>query len=266
MSLPPEMLQQRYSAIERAYSERRWPEVESLSQGLLAELEPNPADPLQLRLVLLLGHTRLYGLADPSGARHCYDSVLEHGEEPTLRDIAQQGLAQCGQAADQQPASSKAAAPWLTDSDPSAPGSRMTAVTTLDATPWLGERTDAEQGSRPPEPEPEARSEREPEPEVPSPTPPPPARAPSLDSDPVVTPLPPHGAALEALPELAGEIVDEPEQIAVAQADPLLRQEVELEELTSPLGELTAADGDPRELSSDQLDDLSRGLLRIRLA
>jgi hypothetical protein len=68
------------------------------------------------------------------------------------------------------------------------------------------------------------------------------------------------------LPELAGEIVDEPEQIAVAQADPLLRQEVELEELTSPLGELTAADGDPRELSSDQLDDLSRGLLRIRLA
>jgi hypothetical protein len=61
------------------------------------------------------------------------------------------------------------------------------------------------------------------------------------------------------LPELAGEIVDEPEQIAVAQADPLLRQEVELEELT-------AADGDPRELSSDQLDDLSRGLLRIRLA
>jgi hypothetical protein len=64
---------------------------------------------------------------------------------------------------------------------------------------------------------------------------------------------------LEALPELTSEIVDEPEQIAVAQADPLLRQEVELEELT-------AADGDPRELSSDQLDDLSRGLLRIRLA
>lgn len=184
MSLPPEMLQQRYSAIERAYSERRWPEVESLSQGLLAELEPNPADPLQLRLVLLLGHTRLYGLADPSGARHCYDSVLEHGEEPTLRDIAQQGLAQCGQAADQQPASSKAAAPWLTDSDPSAPGSRTTAVTTLDASPWLGGRTDAEQGSRPPEPEPEAQSEREPEPEVPSPTPPSPHALPPWTATP----------------------------------------------------------------------------------
>ena len=259
MSLPPEMLQQRYSAIERAYSERRWPEVESLSQALLAELAPNPADPLQLRLVLLLGHTRLYGLADPSGARHYYDSVLEHCEEPTLRDIAQQGLAQCGPAAEQQPTSSEAAAPWLADSDPSAPGSRTTPVTTFDASPWLGERTDAEQGSRPPEPEPEPQSEREPEPEVPSPPPDPAASAPSQDSDPVVTPPTPQGAALEALPELTSEIVDEPEQIAVAQADPLLRQEVELEELT-------AADGDPRELSSDQLDDLSRGLLRIRLA
>lgn len=92
MSLSPEILQERYSAIELAYSERRWPEVESLSQALLAELSPNPADPLQLRLVLLLGHTRLYGLADPSGAHHYYASVLEHCEEPTLRDIAQQGL------------------------------------------------------------------------------------------------------------------------------------------------------------------------------
>lgn len=265
MSLPPEMLQQRYSAIERAYSERRWPEVESLSQGLLAELEPNPADPLQLRLVLLLGHTRLYGMADPSGARHYYDSVLEHCEEPTLRDIAQQGLAQCSQAAEQQPARSEAAAPWLADSDRSAPGARTTPATTLDASPWLGELTDAEQGSRTPEPEPEAQSEREPEPEVPSPPPAPPASASSQDVSPAVTPLPPQGTALEALPELASEIVDEPEQIALAQADPLLGQEVELEELTSSRAEHTAADEDPRELSSDQLDDLSRGLLRIRL-
>jgi hypothetical protein len=265
MSLPPEMLQRRYGAIERAYSERRWPEVESLSQGLLAELEPNPADPLQLRLVLLLGHTRLYGLADPSGARHYYDSVLENCEEPTLRDIAQQGLAQCGPAAEQQPFSSEAAVPWLAGSDPSAAGARTTSVTTLDASPWLGERTDAGQGSGPPAPEPEAQSEREPEPKVPSATPAPPASAPSQDSNPVVTPLPPQGAALEALPELASEIVDEPEQIAVAQADPLLRQVVELEELTSPRGEHTAGDEAPRELSSDQLNDLSRGLLRIRL-
>jgi hypothetical protein len=36
MSLSPEMLQERYSAIELAYSERRWPEVENLSQALLA--------------------------------------------------------------------------------------------------------------------------------------------------------------------------------------------------------------------------------------
>ena len=35
MSLSPEIQQQRYAAIELAYSERRWAEVESLSQELL---------------------------------------------------------------------------------------------------------------------------------------------------------------------------------------------------------------------------------------
>jgi hypothetical protein len=62
-----------------------------------------------------------------------------------------------------------------------------------------------------------------------------------------------------------GEIVDEPDQIAVAQADPLLRQELVLEELTSPGEDNSSAGDSTGELTADQLDDLSRGLLRIKL-
>ena len=267
MSLPPEKLQERYSAIERAYSERRWPEVESLSQGLLAELEPNPADPLQLRLVLLLGHTRLYGLTDPSGARHYYASVLEHCDEPTLRDIAQQGLAQCDREAEAQAPITQAAAPWLTDSAPAAAGAATQPAASDDASPWLSELAGA------------AGQESGQTAEVPeSPSPP---AAPSADLPAIASPAEPAPEAstpeqepeLAAIPErlsepeaeLVGELVDEPEQIAVAQADPLLRQELVLEELGSPERGDSPASDDPREWTADQLDDLSRGLLRIRL-
>jgi hypothetical protein len=65
---------------------------------------------------------------------------------------------------------------------------------------------------------------------------------------------------------LVPEIVDEPEQIAVAQADPLLRQELNLEELTPPEPSSASTLPDPEELSAEQLDDLARGLLRIRLS
>ena len=262
MSLPPEKLQERYSAIERAYSERRWPEVESLSQGLLAELEPNPADPLQLRLVLLLGHTRLYGLTDPSGARHYYASVLDHCEEPTLRDIAQQGLAQCDREAEAQLPITQAAAPWLTDSAPAAAGAATNAAASEDASPWLDELADAGKES----------GHTVEEPERPSPAADPPAIAASPEPEPEASAQeqePGLAAEPERLsepePELVGEIVDEPDQIAVAQADPLLRQELVLEELTRPGEDNSSAGDSPGELTADQLDDLSRGLLRIRL-
>jgi hypothetical protein len=65
---------------------------------------------------------------------------------------------------------------------------------------------------------------------------------------------------------LVPEIVDEPEQIAVAQADPLLRQELALEELTPPEPSSASTLPDPEELSAEQLDDLARGLLRIRVS
>jgi hypothetical protein len=270
MSLPPEKLQERYSAIERAYSERRWPEVESLSEGLLAELEPNPADPLQLRLVLLLGHTRLYGLTDPSGARHYYASVLEHCEEPTLRDIAQQGLAQCDREAETQAPITQAAAPWLTDSAPAAAGAATNPAASDDASPWLSELAEAgqesgqaveRQGSASPAADPPAIAPpAEPEPESSAPE-----QKPGLAAMPERLSEPEPELVSESEAEPVGEIVDEPEQIAVAQADPLLRQELVLEELGHAAEPSTPASDDPRELTADQIDDLSRGLLRIRL-
>jgi hypothetical protein len=275
MSLPPEMLQQRYSAIELAYSERRWPEVESLSQALLAELTPNPADPLQLRLVLLLGHTRLYGLADPSGAHHYYASVLEHCEEPTLRDIAQQGLEQCAQQTDPPPSqaapaptSAEPAAPWLVGDEQAQPSganpeaAEASATPSADATPWLSAQEDPvslqpQVGPHDPPPENGVNPVE--------------SRAPLAPEQPADTILaaiaePSFSSPSEPAGVLVPEIVDEPEQIAVAQADPLLRQELALEELTPPEPSSASTLPDPEELSAEQLDDLARGLLRIRVS
>ncbi len=182
MSLSPEIQQQRYAAIELAYSERRWPEVEQLSQDLLAEVPANPADPLRLRLELLLGHTRLYGLGDSSAARQHYACVLAHGTEATLRDIAQQSLDQC------------------------------------------------EQLERP--------SQGDPSPVAEAP--------------------------------LLAEIVEEPEQIAVALADPQRRQELELEERlviqpSNSAGPVDPLHFDPSQLSPGELEELSKGLLLLSL-
>ena len=259
MSLSPEMQQQRYSAIELAYSERRWPEVESLSQGLLAELGPNPADPLQLRLVLLLGHTRLYGMADAAGAQHYYDSVLEHCEEQTLRDIAQQGLAQCDrlvqQASENRP---QAAAPWLTSAEPAQvpagelggggrPEGGARPATGNDAAPWLSDLDLP--AALPPETDP---AELLPEPTFS------PARAAENEASAAITRM-----------ILVPEIVEEPEQIAVAQADPRQQEEVQIQELQlsqQPIpSEKRPLLPDPEELSAEALNDLSQGLLRIRV-
>jgi hypothetical protein len=98
MSPSPESLQERYAAIERFYAEQNWPEVEGQSQALLAELPADPAHPLRQRLLLLLGHTRLYGRGDQAAASRYYQEVLASNPEPVLRQIAEQGLQQSGQA------------------------------------------------------------------------------------------------------------------------------------------------------------------------
>ena len=245
MSQSADTLEQRYSAIELAYSEQRWAEVERLSQALLAELGPNPADPLQVRLVLLLGHTRLYGMADPAGARHHYASVLEHCDEPTLREIAQQGQEQCDQhqpvALTSGPISKptgKPAAPWLGEDNRSAPAAAEPGRST-DATPWLSSHGEIQAT--------EAAAAQA-APWAPD----------SLEGGP---------ASAQAL---VPEIVDEPEQITVAQADPRRREELPLDAVPPHRSESGKSPHDPGELSTqlstEQIEDLARGLLRIRLS
>ena len=95
MTASPNSLQQRYGGIERLYSERQWDVVSRLSEELLLELPDDPAQPLRQRLQLLLGHTYLYGYQDSSTAAGFYNRVRAATEEPLLRDIADQGLAQC---------------------------------------------------------------------------------------------------------------------------------------------------------------------------
>ena len=95
MTTSPNSLQQRYEAIERVYSERKWDVVIRLSEELMLELPGESADPVRQRLQLLLGHTYLYGYEDRATATGFYSRVQAATQEAVLRDIADQGLEQC---------------------------------------------------------------------------------------------------------------------------------------------------------------------------
>ena len=267
MSLSPEIQQQRYAAIELAYSERRWTEVESLSQELLQELADDPADPLRLRLVLLLGHTRLYGMGDAAAAREHYTSVRDHGSEPTLLEIAKQGLEQCLQMEQPTATAATAAAPWLSESPQggtaaAGPGGGSGGS---DAAPWLTPNPTAQPAPAPQEPAAVEAPAALAAPTDESST----AAGPSAGDDGLAG----SGVKAEApAPDpLVAEIVEEPEQIAVALADPQRREEVAVDllgEQAEPRPALAAAPQDPLHfdadaLSPEELRELSRGLLRL---
>jgi hypothetical protein len=95
MAATPDPLQQRYEAIERVYSERRWDDVARRSEELLLELPDDPGHPLRQRLQLLLGHTYLYGYQDAATASGFYSRVQATTQEPVLVEIAALGLEQC---------------------------------------------------------------------------------------------------------------------------------------------------------------------------
>ncbi len=95
MTTSPNSLQQRYEAIERVYSERKWDVVIRLSEELMLELPGESEDPVRQRLQLLLGHTYLYGYEDRATATGFYSRVQAATQEAVLRDIADQGLEQC---------------------------------------------------------------------------------------------------------------------------------------------------------------------------
>ena len=89
-------------------------------QALLAMVMAVDLDAMahwQERVLLVLGHTQLYGLADPVAAAAHYQQVLELGSDPMLRDIASAGLAQCqAMPAPEPPPTRPDATPWLTES------------------------------------------------------------------------------------------------------------------------------------------------------
>lgn len=289
MTLPPEVLQQRYAAIELAYSEQNWPEAEGLSQALLAELPEVSGDPLRQRLRLLLGHTRLYGMADTAAARQHYSAVLAQSEEPTLREIAEQGLEQC-LALEQPPTAAEAAAPAAAEAaQPAAAAAEPGGPKAEAAMPWLQQLgDDAGANSTPavggggnavpwltqPGPGEAAPAESTAV-----------AEAAAAEREPAVIELKVDAAAPEALIEtrlsldkaasepLAVEIVEEPEQIAVAQADPQRREELEIQEPlvigAAAIGGTEGATAAAAALEAAQRDALaqefSRNLLRLRL-
>ncbi len=107
-----------YAALERLYSERRWAAVEASAAVLLAAMDGEvdaqgdgaEVGDLRSRVLLLLGHTRLYGFNDAGGAAEHYRQVLAAQPEPLLLGIAQEGLNQCLAATEPSPAD---AMPWL---------------------------------------------------------------------------------------------------------------------------------------------------------
>ena len=304
MSLSPELQQQRYAAIELAYSERRWLDVEQLSHTLLEELTDDPRDPLALRVVLLLGHTRLYGLGDPALARTQYAAVQEHSAEQTLRDIADQGLRQCEVLADsatftpqsdsesavaadagvdattgvetdirqtaqsparaaQPTADAAAAAPWLVEMGEADHHPAITAAGSpggsADASPWL---TQTEQTSAGPPPQAIPEEERhDPSEDIANVAVP--AEGATGGSDPA-SPMPADPLA----DILAVEVIDEPDQVEVALAAEQPQSiEVVAEAPALPQsGQQAAAAGTaPLQTSPRELEELHKGLLRLRL-
>ena len=204
----------RYAAIERMYSLGQWQQVLDASDALLAAL-PGDDDPsLRQRLLLLQGHTRLHGLGQIDAASALYQQVLDSQPEPVLLAVAQQELTRAQtmtetadpavepavEPAPREPTLLSQAFPFTAEAVGTAPPGQPAA-----AAPWL------ESLSQPkPEPAPQPQAD------APAPAPPwltePPAAAP--------TPTP---TSVEMI-----EVIEEPEQIAVHQADPDRAQIVDL--------------------------------------
>lgn len=212
MTASPESLQQRYEAIEGFYNGRQWDDVASLSEALLVELPDDPSHPLRQRLQLLLGHTYCYGYQDAQTATGFYSRVLAASEETMLREIAEQGLKQCINLAD------IAVAPAEVTPDQSPAAKAATSATAATAVTAVTAATPwMEQLG-------EVGLGEVPQPEL--------------------------GLAELGLTEV--EVIEEPELIELAQANPRIAEPVDLAIL--PL----AAKPSPEEIA-----ELSKGLLRV---
>jgi len=278
--------QERYATIERQYSQGQWQEVLSSSTALLAELPEQPGDPLRTRVILLQGHTLLYGLGQIAEAAAIYRQVLDSQPEPVLQSISQQELERClgsmaaavdapspvSKATDQPDAGS--AFPFAAQAVGSAPaGQPVSAMPWLDAlggvdpAATLAPPGDAAQ---PPlltsaavgtETKTASTPEQPPQPE-------PPAQALEPESQEIAV------APAASADVIAADVIEEPEQIEVQQADPGRAEVVDLAPAAEPAMTPAAAALEAVEASSEPVKprwspaeeaELARGLLTVAL-
>lgn len=286
---------ERYAELERAYTEDRWPDVLRAGGQLIADLSNDP-DPvsadLACRAHLLLGHAHLYGLRDPDSARPHYAAVLNGPATADLRRIAEEALPFCQPAEEPAPppveelradavdlgtaaaaAAAAAGAPAVIE-DPASWSTVETAAEPLGDSihdsegrwiPRAGTAAEAVTGAATPWLEAPIQE----------------SEAISLEK----TNANVGGGALtaggrEMPPSLEVEVVEEPELVEVAQADPSLAEELELEltrirerraarrgeaglttDLEAQVPAASAAFEEPDDLMRDP--ELLAGLLRV---
>jgi len=280
---------QRYAELERAYTEDRWPDVLEQGGQLISDLSNDP-DPviadLASRTHLLLGHAHLYGLRDPAAALPHYQALLAGSEDPDLRRIAKEALPYCQPTVE--PAASEAAAGMFATAPATATGASAAAA----ASPWvaqelfpraaieptaepLGDQILDSQGQWIPRAVTAAEAITE-------------AATPWLDapirlekaiqSEVGGMVAAPDTTIGELVPSLEVEVVEEPELVEVAQADPRLAEELEIEltrirerhaarrgDGTATKEGVTPAPADSLEEADDLMEDpeLIAGLLRV---
>ena len=94
-----------YAIAEQAYQERDFTAAQQVLNALLAE------SPNDLRCLLLQGYVRSFGFHDEPAAISSYQRVLELEAEGPYRDLAIEGLSQCGVNLDPAPAEPEASEP-----------------------------------------------------------------------------------------------------------------------------------------------------------
>ena len=139
--------QTRYVAAEQAYGAGDFEAAQTITNALLAELEPLPeaaeerdaALAWQAFVALLAGHIHLYGLQQPDQAHRFYSLVLSSHPPDTLRQLAEQGLERLAEQNStpmpEQAQASLISDPFLVASSESTQAAIPQAQTT--ATPWL---------------------------------------------------------------------------------------------------------------------------------
>jgi len=231
---------ERYAELERAYTEDRWPDVLEQGGQLIADLshdpEPVTAD-LASRARLLLGHAHLYGLRDPAAALPHYQALLAGSADPDLRRIAEEALPYCRLTVE--PGVSEATAGMFATAPATATGASAAAAASPRVAQELFPRAAIEPTAEPLRDQildrqgqwiPRAGTAEEAITEAATPWLDAPIRLEQATQSEVSGMLAAPGTTTgELAPSLEVEVVEEPELVEVAQADPRLAEELEIE-------------------------------------